>query len=74
MEQRIVDLESRLLFQEKTIEDLNEVILGQADELKDLRRRLDAMESRSQAQPSDVSEQEARPYGENPGDGEGRSE
>jgi SlyX protein len=43
-EQRFVTLETKLAYQEKTIADLNDVIVEQARELADLRRRFEVLE------------------------------
>lgn len=43
-ERRFVTLETKLAYQEKTLSDLNDVIVEQANEIRDLRRRLEALE------------------------------
>lgn len=71
MDERIIDLETRLLFQERTIEDLHEVVLAQAGELGELRRRLEQVEARGTAPQEDAETGRVEPYGRGPGDGEG---
>lgn len=46
MEQRVVELESRLAFQDDLLERLNEVIARQDRELERLAQRLRALEAR----------------------------
>jgi SlyX protein len=43
-EQRFVILETKLAYQEKTLADLNDVIVEQANEIRELRRRLEGLE------------------------------
>lgn len=43
-EQRFVILETKIAYQEKTIADLNDVIVDQGRELAELRRRIEALE------------------------------
>ncbi len=58
---KITDLETRIAFQEQTIEDLNKTITGQWDEFERLRREI-----------ARLDEQLARvqPPGHSPGNGE----
>lgn len=46
MEQRFIELESRLAFQEHAIEELSEVIVVQRRELDGIRRELDEVRQR----------------------------
>ena len=45
MEQRVTELETRLAHQERTIEDMNEVLVAQRETVERLERELDAMRS-----------------------------
>lgn len=49
MEERLIDLETRLAFQERTLLELEEVILRQQQDLDQLTRRLHAAEQRVEA-------------------------
>ncbi len=49
MENRLVELESRLAFQEHTLQTLNDVIAGQQREILQLRRELEALRAQLQA-------------------------
>lgn len=62
MEDRLVDLETRLAFQEQTLEKLNEVIVDQERRLDVLSKRLQAAEERLRAIPvSNVERSEDEP-------------
>ena len=43
MEQRVTELETRLAHQERTIEDMNEVLVAQRETVERLERELDAV-------------------------------
>ncbi len=43
MEKRIIELESRLAFQEQAIEELNQALIGQQRQLDQLQNTLDAL-------------------------------
>jgi SlyX protein len=43
MEERFVDLETRLVFQERTIEELNEVVIRQQGQIDVLEEKLEAI-------------------------------
>ncbi len=59
MNERLTELEVRVAFQEKTIQDLNEVVTRQQREIDQLTRELEAVKSRLAAQaPSMVIPQE----------------
>ncbi len=49
MDQRLVDIETRLAFQERTLLELEEVILRQQREIDQLVNRLEVTEQRLQA-------------------------
>lgn len=46
MEDRVIDLETRLAFQEYTLQQLNDIIVGMRDQLDRLERRLQFAEER----------------------------
>lgn len=46
LEARIVDLEMLVAHQQKTIDDLNEVVTGQGRMIADLRRKLETLTTR----------------------------
>ncbi|RFA31250.1 SlyX protein [Alkalilimnicola ehrlichii] len=66
MDDRLVDLETRIAFQEQGIQDLEAVILRQQKEIEALTRRLEAAEQRLRAvTPSnlaDLSEETPPPH------------
>ena len=45
MEKRIIELETRLAFQEKMVEDLNSVIVCQQDQIDDLTETIKVLKS-----------------------------
>ncbi len=49
MTEQQVELESKIAFLERTVEDLNEVLLAQGDVLQELERRLARVEARQRA-------------------------
>ena len=49
MEQRIIELESKVAFQEETINELNEVITDQQNQLDQIREELGLLNIRLQA-------------------------
>lgn len=49
MEQRLIDLEMRLAFQEDSLQQLNDVVVGLRDEIERLTRRLQLSEERLRA-------------------------
>ena len=63
MENRIIDLESKLAFQDETINDLNEVITDQQQQLDQLREELRLLNLRiaSVAENSAVSDEKEPP-------------
>lgn len=63
MENRIIDLESKLAFQDETINDLNEVITDQQQQLDQLREDIRLLNLRisSVAESSSVSEEKEPP-------------
>jgi len=63
MENRIIDLESKLAFQDETINDLNEVITDQQQQLDQLREEIRLLNLRisSVAENSSVSEEKEPP-------------
>ena len=63
MENRIIDLESKLAFQDETINDLNEVITDQQQQLDQLREEIRLLNLRisSVAENSSVSEEKDPP-------------
>lgn len=63
MENRIIDLESKLAFQDETINDLNEVITDQQHQLDQLREEIRLLNLRisSVAENSSVSEEKEPP-------------
>lgn len=63
MENRIIDLESKLAFQDETINELNEVITDQQNQLDQLREeiRLLGLRLTSVADSSNVSEEKEPP-------------
>ena len=63
MENKIIDLQSKLAFQDETITELNEVITDQQNQLDQLREeiRLLALRITSVAESSSVSEEKEPP-------------
>ena len=63
MENRIIDLESKLAFQDETINDLNEVVTDQQQQLDQLREELRLLNLRisSVAEASNTSEEKEPP-------------
>lgn len=63
MEKRIIELESKLAFQEESISELNTVIIDQQNQLDILRMKLDSLNLRLQAvsETSTVSEEKEPP-------------
>jgi SlyX protein len=56
MNDRLIDLESRLAFQEHTLEELNQVVIEQQRQLALLTERLRVLEERVRAsQPSQIA-------------------
>jgi SlyX protein len=49
MSERQIELESKVAFLERTVDDLNDVVLAQSKSLEDLARRLALVESRQRA-------------------------
>lgn len=49
MESRLVELESRVAFQEHTLQELNAVVARQQQEILHLRRELDALRAQVRA-------------------------
>lgn len=49
MENRLVELETRVAFQEHTLQELNAVVARQQQEILHLRRELDALRSQVRA-------------------------
>jgi SlyX protein len=43
-EARFVTVESKLAYQEKTVADLNDMVIGQGREIDELRKRLETLE------------------------------
>ncbi len=43
IEQRLIEMETRFLYQEHTIEQLNQVVCAQQDEIRQLKATLDAV-------------------------------
>jgi SlyX protein len=63
LEERIIDLETRLAFQEDTIEQLNQELIAQQRQLELVLRRLEAAEDRLKSLQSSVV---ALPHEETP--------
>jgi len=63
MENRIIDLESKLAFQDETINELNEVITDQQNQLDELREEIRLLNLRivSVAESANVSEEKEPP-------------
>ena len=63
MEDKIIDLQSKLAFQDETINDLNEVITDQQNQLDQLREeiRLLGLRISSVAETSNVSDEKEPP-------------
>ena len=63
MEDKIIDLESKLAFQDQTINELNEVITDQQQQLDQLREEIRLLNLRltSIAEQSNVSEEKEPP-------------
>lgn len=63
MENRIIDLESKLAFQDETINELNEVITDQQNQLDQLREEIRLLNLRivSVAEASNTSEEKEPP-------------
>lgn len=63
MENKIIDLESRLAFQDATINELNDVITDQQNQLDQLREEIRLLNLRiaSVAEASNVSEEKEPP-------------
>lgn len=51
-EERIIELETRIAFQEKSLEELNQALIGQQHQLDLLEQRLTAALARLAADPS----------------------
>jgi len=49
MENRLIELESRLAFQEHTLQELNEVVVRQQQEITQIRRELEAVHAQVRA-------------------------
>lgn len=49
MDDRLIELESRLAFQDHTLQELNDVIVRQQREIDDLRRELEALHAQLKA-------------------------
>ena len=49
MDDRLIELESRIAFQDHTLQELNEVIVRQQREIDDLRRELEALRAQLKA-------------------------
>lgn len=49
MDDRLIELENRIAFQDHTLQELNEVIVRQQREIDDLRRELEALRAQFQA-------------------------
>lgn len=49
METRLVELETRVAFQEHTLQELNTVVAGQQQEILHLRRELEALRAQVRA-------------------------
>jgi SlyX protein len=64
-EQRIIELETRLAYQEHTLAELNDVVIDQQQQLTQLRRVLETMTSRleavADAMPGPATAQNERP-------------
>ncbi len=45
MNERIIELESRLAYQERTIEELNQVVTGQQQQIDDLLREIERIKA-----------------------------
>jgi len=63
-ERRFVTIETKLAYQEKTIFDLNEVVIAQGRSIESLERRLAAIEEqlRSRQGPSEVAREKPPHY------------
>jgi len=49
MDDRLIELESRIAFQDHTLQELNEVIVRQQREIDNLRRELEALRAQLKA-------------------------
>ena len=49
MDDRLIELESRIAFQDHTLQELNEVIVRQQREIDELRRELEALRAQLEA-------------------------
>ena len=49
MDDRLIELESRIAFQDHTLQELNEVIVRQQREIDELRRELEALRAQLKA-------------------------
>lgn len=61
VEARFVDLETKVAFQEKTIADLNEVVIEQERALSELRRQVTVLEQQLRALVDDADPSLERP-------------
>ncbi|MCB9915148.1 MAG: SlyX family protein [Planctomycetes bacterium] len=59
--ERLTDLEMKLAFLERTVEDLHEVLLAQGAELQRLRERLTRLEARGERGGDEVGPQHDPP-------------
>ena len=57
MEQRLVELETKTAFLEKTLEDLNEVVVNQQQQVDMLTKNLDRMQEQLQLITSSLPEE-----------------
>ncbi|MFT7669544.1 MAG: SlyX protein [Planctomycetota bacterium] len=63
---RIIELESKFIFMEKTMDDLNDVILDQGREIDSMQRRITELETRIAAKQEGDGAGEADPLEERP--------
>jgi SlyX protein len=63
---RLVDLEMKLAFLERTVEELSEVVLGQGKELERLERRVRELGERMTTKGDGTGDAEADPLQERP--------
>lgn len=61
-EERFVNLETKIAYQEKLISDLNEVLLQRGSELDKLLRRVDSLEKLVREGPPEAPDDEPPPH------------
>ncbi|HOY69124.1 MAG TPA: SlyX family protein [Candidatus Ozemobacteraceae bacterium] len=64
LEQRIIELETKVSFQDRTIEELNEIVTNLQLEMQSLERTLSQI--RSKMSPSSMTEADINPANEKP--------